>query len=304
MTKPERSLIITFLLALGLAYGIWAPPRKEWLVWAGTWLVAVALAGLAAWAARQWRPDREPEAGIAVPGVSRAQWAHEIRTPLMHIGLYLRQLRASIPTEAQGAVDELEAELARVGDLLESMSLLSQRHGESNDVPIYLNQWIGDALPLYREAAQTLGHELETHLAEVPLVRLRADHLKHILSNLLSNSFRHAEPHSVIRISVQPDGPLWVSLRASNPSAPPTCDPERLVEPFVRGSDAEAASSSGLGLSVVDHLVRAAGGRVRIEWKDGIFEVVLMFPRVLPESDIPGGGKRKHLARLHGDGRR
>jgi signal transduction histidine kinase len=51
----------------------------------------------------------------------------------------------------------------------------------------------------------------------------------------------------------------------------PRDERERVFEPFYRGPAAErnATPGSGLGLSLVRHVVRAHGGRVRVEGREG-----------------------------------
>jgi signal transduction histidine kinase len=51
----------------------------------------------------------------------------------------------------------------------------------------------------------------------------------------------------------------------------PRDERERVFEPFYRGPAVEQSTTpgSGLGLSLVRHVVRAHGGQVRVEGRDG-----------------------------------
>lgn len=286
MNRFERSSVIAVLLVTGLAYGLWAPHRAQWVPWAFTWLLAMVIIGALIWFLKRQNKEIPDSPATTMPIAAREEWAHEIRTPLMHITLYLHQLRQAVPAESEAAIDQLETELNRVGQLLESMSLLSQRPDHVAREPLRLDLWIQDMLPLYLEAGQTLGHPIKSHLTPVSPILCREDHLRQILSNLLSNSFRYAEVDGPVDLAVYPDGPLWVALRIANPSPPPSVDPPLLTQPFVRGHDTH--DGSGLGLSVIHHLMTTAGGHMNIRYHDGIFSVDLLFPRHLPPTAQSG----------------
>lgn len=275
MTKPERSMLITAFLATGLAFGMWAPARPDWPLWLITWLGADGLV-LAVWWGRKKRRAESPIPVQPIPSET-AEWVHEIRTPLMHIGLHIRQLRKTVPHESLSSLDRLEEELARVGQLLESLSILSQDAASYHDVPIRLDRWLQETLPLYRETADTLSHPLIEDIAAVSAIMARESTLHQILSNLLANAFRYAQPASSIRLALYQDGPLWVAFELSNPSIEPKVDVNYLSHPFVRGQ--ESPDGAGLGLTVVERLTQAMGGRMHLTFDRNIYTVQLVWPR-------------------------
>lgn len=272
MTASVRSVLLLVFLTTGLAYGLWAPPHHWWL-WLATWLGAWLLTALILWVrSRQahhnlvWRE----------PSNAAAEWLHEIRTPLTHVGLYLSQLRGLVPDASQNTVDALAAELERVHALLESLSVLSRDHQAPEAAPLPWGQWLEPALSLYREVAATLDHALVIDLQAVAPIRGREAEMRQILANVLSNAFRYALPQSPITVTLAADGPLWVQLTVRNPSHDIAATPESLLQPFVHGS----SDGSGLGLAVVDRLMRGMNGRVHISCYDGEFIIRLLWPRV------------------------
>ncbi|MCL5116677.1 MAG: HAMP domain-containing histidine kinase [Firmicutes bacterium] len=202
----------------------------------------------------------------------------------MHISLYLQQLRRELPQNAEPAMDHLESEIeiARVQQMMESMSLLSQDPGSLTPEILHLDQWLRDLLPLYQEAAETLGCSFETRLDASSSIRASDSALRQIFSNLISNAFRYAVPASAIHVSVVQDGPLWVALSVANPSTPPTVDPLLLAQPFVRG--ANDREGTGLGLAVVENLCQAMGARFSCRYAEGIFSARVLLPRATPDS--------------------
>ena len=70
-----------------------------------------------------------------------------------------------------------------------------------------------------------------------------------------------------VRAAARPDGHAVVLRVEDRGPGIPREERERVFEPFYRGPAAErnAAPGSGLGLSLVRHVVRAHGGSVRVE---------------------------------------
>jgi signal transduction histidine kinase len=96
------------------------------------------------------------------------------------------------------------------------------------------------------------------------------DRMAQICSNLIANALEHSAPDSTIdvRVSQLPHG---TQLSVSNASA--VIAPEvlaTLFQPFRRGVGLKPSSQGvGLGLYIVDQIVRAHGGTVAAESGDG-----------------------------------
>jgi two-component system sensor histidine kinase KdpD len=121
-----------------------------------------------------------------------------------------------------------------------------------------------------RMRSQLAGHSVTIDLpADLPSVRADATFLSQALSNLLENAARYAPPGAPIAISASshPErGTVTLIVEDGGPGVPPEALP-RLFERFYRAppSSAGARRGFGLGLSVVEGLVVAMGGRVRAD---------------------------------------
>jgi signal transduction histidine kinase len=118
-----------------------------------------------------------------------------------------------------------------------------------------------------------------TLLNEVPAdAELESDRglLALVLGNLLDNGARFTSPAGAVRVACAPG-----VLEISNPAGElRPGDLARLAEPFWRGDAARSdGAHSGLGLSLVETVLRALGGRLGLQLRDG---------RLVARVELPG----------------
>ena len=108
----------------------------------------------------------------------------------------------------------------------------------------------------------------------MPRVAGDAAALQRVLSNLLTNAIKYGGEAGwvglrVCRSDVDGNPGVEVSVTDRGPGISRS-DLPRIFEPFYRGHDAVNghAQGSGLGLSLIKHIVEAHGGRVRVELPD------------------------------------
>jgi len=92
-----------------------------------------------------------------------------------------------------------------------------------------------------------------------------ADRLSQLVSNLLSNALHYSPPDSVVRIETRGE-PEHLVLTVRNAGAPISSEVlPRLFQPMQRGvGGVSEARSVGLGLYIVDQVVRAHGGSISV----------------------------------------
>ena len=125
---------------------------------------------------------------------------------------------------------------------------------------------------------------VEADLApDLPPVRGDAAALRRALDNVVANAVKFAASGRslAVRAATRADGGAVVLRVEDGGPGIPRDERERVFEPFYRGGAAErnATPGSGLGLSLVRHVVNAHGGRVRVEGREaGGTAVVLELP--------------------------
>jgi two-component system, OmpR family, sensor kinase len=204
-----------------------------------------------------------------------ADAAHELRTPLTSLRGYAELFRqGALPTtEAIGnAMGRIESEGARMARLVDDLLLLAR-----TDQGRPLEKEPVDLVRLAREAAGDFaaadpGRPLTSDLDGSAVVVGDPIRLRQAIDNLLANIRAHTPSGTPARVSVRRNG-RWAEVTvADNGPGIPTQDQPRVFERFWRGDPARgrtSAGGAGLGLSIVDALVRAHGGTIAVDSAPG-----------------------------------
>jgi two-component system phosphate regulon sensor histidine kinase PhoR len=196
--------------------------------------------------------------------------SHELRTPLAAIRSAGENLADGVVTSPEH-VRRYGAMLRREGDrltalverTLELAGLLGRARAgplERIDVADLVNEVLAEAPP---------KGDVEVDVADGldPIVGDAAA-LRSALRNLIDNAQKHGGGEWLaIRARMTPEAgarrELTLAVEDRGPGIQGSEAP-RLFEPFVRGAAARSVPGSGLGLSVVQHVARAHGGRVTV----------------------------------------
>lgn len=211
-----------------------------------------------------------------------AALAHQIRTPLASALLYGANLAnpALESGRRQQFTDKLLGRLRHLERLVEEMLLFAR--GGSLDTEVLPVTEIIEALA--RDVEPQLGPagvELELVLdAEDSFVRANRHALLSAMHNLVNNALQACQGGGRVCIDLRSDGADGVTLniRDSGPGIP-EAERARIFEPFYT----TRSQGTGLGLAVVQAVVRAHGGSIALESEAGqgaCFRIRL--PRVTP----------------------
>lgn len=204
-----------------------------------------------------------------------ADAAHELRTPLTSLRGYAelyRQGALPTPDAVSTAMGRIESEGARMARLVDDLLLLAR-----TDQGRALEKEPVDLVRLAREATGDFAaadpeRVLERDLDGSAIVIGDPIRLRQVIDNLLTNVRIHTPAGTPARVSVRRNGE-WaeVTVADAGPGIPPEDQP-RIFERFWRGDPSRGRSAgggSGLGLSIVDSLVRAHGGEIAVQSTPG-----------------------------------
>ena len=200
-----------------------------------------------------------------------ADASHELRTPLTAI-------RGFAELHRQGAVPEgektheliarIEKESMRMGYLVEDLLMLA-RMDQSRELVISdvnLSELVQEAVT----SAQAAGpdHVITTNISAGIVTKGDADKIYQVVTNLLANARAHTPAGTTITVSAFSDGADSFITVADNGPGLTAEDQARIFERFYRVDASRQRNSkdgSGLGLSIVDAVMRAHGGDVSVE---------------------------------------
>lgn len=198
--------------------------------------------------------------------------AHDLRTPITGIrGLAEVMLRA--PRDEHTYQMALYQIIDRLDHLLAlSESILEVAETESGAVSLNLEVLSLDSL--INEVAQTfmpVAKDKGVHF-EMPLptaLQVKGDwrRLEQAVANLVDNALKYTSPGGRIRLRVElAPNPREVSLIvADTGSGIPEKDLPHIFERYYRGDKSRSGPGMGLGLPLVNAIVKAHGGRVAVE---------------------------------------
>ncbi|WP_460849003.1 sensor histidine kinase [Nocardioides ultimimeridianus] len=191
--------------------------------------------------------------------------SHELRTPLtlLKSRIQLARRRDRTIEEHERILDELAIDVGRLAALAEDLLALGSvaaQHGVSVDATR-----VAAAVVEHRRVADPRrAAQLEVAVPPTPLLAaITSSALERIVTNLVENAFLHGRPP--VRVSVEEAGPGWVRIEVVDAGDGMTDELlHRATGRFTRSDEARSRPGAGLGLALVEQLVVAAGGQLRL----------------------------------------
>ncbi len=205
---------------------------------------------------------------LSTIGQLSAQIAHEIRNPLVSIGMLARRLRRlkGLSPEEGERVEEMEQEVHRLERLLNDLlDFSAQPHPKP--VPVRIPEVLRSILILMEDEFLRRGIHVSTYVQEpLPHALADPDQLRHVFLNLLRNAM-NILPHGgkVAVEAVSPD-PGWVrvSVTDNGPGIPEGMQ-DRIFTPFFTTSSV----GTGLGLAIAARIIQDHGGHITVDSTPG-----------------------------------
>ena len=217
------------------------------------------------------------------------------RDLLEHVWGYPAVLQTRIVTEPSSVKrygQLIEREGARLATLVAQaldfagIASASRAYGAE---PLAVGQLVDEAVGDLRLVLEQGGVTVEKDVpADLPAVRGDAAALRRVITNLVANATKFAAAGKWVAVRAARGGKGRVVLRVEDRGPGiPRDERQRVFEPFYRSHARERNDipGAGLGLSLVRHVVRAHGGDVRIEARDGGGTAVVV---ELPAAGEPG----------------
>ncbi|MBS0295454.1 MAG: HAMP domain-containing histidine kinase [Proteobacteria bacterium] len=218
--------------------------------------------------------------------------AHDLRSPLtrMRARLEVAMLDAedgrADPKTALGIALGEADELLKTFNTVLSISRL-QAAGEAPDPKVFdAGDLAADMAELYEPAADDKGLEFQAEVQRGLLVKGNREFMAQALANLIDNAMKYTPSGGAVMLRARrrSSGEVEFSVTDTGPGVPEE-DRERVVQRFVRLENSRTQSGSGLGLSLVQAVAEAHGGRLQLDEGPGVVDnsgpglrVALVFP--------------------------
>ncbi len=200
--------------------------------------------------------------------------SHEFRTPLNAIDgnaqrLIARKERAD-PSEIADRAGKIRAAVFRMTSLVGSLvNAMEVARGEmrARAVPFNPSAMLSGLAAYYRDIG--IG-SVEEDIADLPAEAVGdPELLNQAVSNLLSNAFKYSPEGAQVRLSASASGSaLHVTVEDKGLGIPPE-ELGHVRERYFRASNVGTLSGTGMGLHLVDEIVRQHGGKLDIRSQEG-----------------------------------
>ena len=193
--------------------------------------------------------------------------SHELKTPITTLQLQLQSLRERIEALDQRVVSKVDraarssAQLAQLVESLLDVSRIASGRFELKLERFDLAESVRDVIERFQDAATKAGCELSVRL-EGPLLgtwdRLRVEQ---VLTNLLANAIKYAAGAPIKVSLAQERETAILEVHDRGPGVPEAALP-RIFDRFERAASIQHYGGLGLGLYVVQEIVKAHNGMV------------------------------------------
>jgi len=202
---------------------------------------------------------------------------HNLQSPIGAVTMMLTNMRNGLGGEVTEQQDQwIGRSLTRMDDLtsflkdLQMLSMLESGHIDTQSASIDLRPILLTLVEKNQDLADEHGHTMTIDLPEtLPPVRGIETLLREAIVNYITNAIKFTPDEGTIIIAAHPaDSVVRIEVQ-DNGVGISQADQQRLFSEFIRlkhtGTSVAKAKGSGLGLSIVKHVIETHGGRVGVE---------------------------------------
>jgi PAS domain S-box-containing protein len=224
--------------------------------------------------------------------------AHDLRAPLRHIDAFSKILHedftAELPLEAQHYLKNIRDSAGKMSLLVDDLLNLARvGRQELRRHPTPLSSLVDAVLADLRQ--ESAGRKLEWHIEPLPAVECDPGLMKQVFANLLANAVKYTRPRPVAVIEVgcrKTNGDTAVFVR-DNGVGFNMKYVDKLFGVFQRLHRAEDFEGTGVGLAIVDRIVRKHGGHI---WAESAVDQGATFYFTVPGLEAAARTEQQQMA--------
>jgi signal transduction histidine kinase len=251
----------------------WSLPQQFYLAALGLALTVALLGGYLL-----WRDVRRELRMAELRGHFVSSVSHELRTPLTAIRMFAETLREGRLERREAREDYLDTivseseRLTRLVDNILDFSRIERGQKSYRFRPASLDEVVRAAARAVQYPLASQGFRLRTEVEEdASVARADPDALEQAVLNLLTNAMKYSGDSRDIDLRLRlVDGDAEIQV-VDRGIGIPGDEHQRIFEKFYRAPtrENELLPGTGLGLTLVEHVARAHGGRITVESRPG-----------------------------------
>jgi two-component system sensor histidine kinase HydH len=207
----------------------------------------------------EYRERIDSQKNLVVLGTAASTLAHEIKNPLSSIRLQTGILNKLYPEKGREEVAIINEEIERLSELTYRVNDYL-REGKGNPTAINMGNLAAET------GTRLCGRDIMAHSsAKDALVFADAERLRSVLENLIRNALESGSPLEELGISVDRSEKTIVVKVYDRGRGIDVGDRERIFDPFFT----RKSTGTGIGLSISKRFIEAAGGKIRLQNREG-----------------------------------
>jgi two-component system OmpR family sensor kinase len=250
--------------------------------------VGIAVSGIAlVWMALKHRRSQATQAAVSAERCAQLEARrrfihrldHELKNPLTAIRAGLANIERSDQLGPGPSLTNIGGQVERLTRLVNDLRKLTDLEMRGIErTMVELPALIEEAVELARSIPGSAGRQITVGIPHVPWapgpVQGDADLLVLALYNLLDNALKFSPAGTTVEVRATEDGTAALVEIANTGRGIPAEELPHLTEELFRGRETQGIEGSGLGLALVDRIIRLHGGGLAIRSREGQGTVV------------------------------
>ncbi len=204
-----------------------------------------------------------------------AMTAHEFKTPLSTISssaeiieMYAEKIEEEPKSKIIKQLNHIHSEIVRITNLMNESLFLGKIEEENKEVQkvevdlVSMIKYVTERQNRHQKDGRSLTVEI---LGKERKVSIDAQHLEHIIDNLVSNAFKYSQHKDSPKLSLFFNDDNFQIYIIDYGIGIPVSQQKKVYSSFFRGSNVGSIKGTGLGLLIVNNLVQINGGEITFE---------------------------------------
>lgn len=211
--------------------------------------------------------------------------SHDIKTPLSAIKLYAKALSKGLYREREKQLEIAESIGAKADEIEKYLGQIIEASSEdflnlqAEQGEFYLSELVRKVSVYYQEKLELMKIGFFVGQYSDCMVKGDLDRSVEVLQNIIENAVKYGDGQRIALAFSEEEGCSLVTVENTGCTLPQAELPH-IFESFIRGTNAENVSGSGLGLYICRQLMHKMQGDIFAEIKDGRMYVTVIFGMV------------------------